>query len=62
MQCRYLRSGSYSAGIVYHDYVVDLIDGAPSKISDIYYQAQTMGIDIDDAIIEWGDWKDLSKV
>ena len=60
MQCRYLRSGNYSAGIVYHDCVVDLIDGAPSKITDIYYKAQTMGMDIDDAIIEWGDWRDLS--
>lgn len=62
MQCRYLRGSnySYSAGIVYHDYVIDLIDGAPSTIADIYYKAQTMGIDIDDAIIEWGDWRDLS--
>ena len=60
MQCRYLSGDKYKEGIVYQDFVIDLFSGAPYKLNDIYYAAQLNGVDIDDAIIEWGDWKDLS--
>lgn len=62
MQARYLYNDNYKECIVYQDFVIDLCSGAPIKIEDIYYQAQLNNIDIDDAIIEWGDWKDLSKI
>ena len=61
MQCKYIKDKVYRVGIVYHEYVIDLMSGAPFRIKDIYNEAQINNIDLDDAIIEWMDWKDLSK-
>ena len=62
MQCRYLKDDKYREGIIYQDFIIDLISGAPCKLNDVYYAAQLKGIDIDDAVIEWADWKDLSNI
>lgn len=61
MQVKYWRNKSYSEGIVYHDSIVDLMDGAPSKLGDILYMAKLQGISEDDAVVEWADWADLTK-
>ena len=61
MQVKYWRNGHYSEGIVYHNYIVDLIDGAPLKLVDVLYVANLRDISDDDAIIEWADWADLTK-
>lgn len=60
MQCRYLISGEYKEGIVYQDFVIDLFSGAPYKLNYIYAEAKINGVDEDDVVIEWADWKDLS--
>lgn len=62
MQCRYLSGDKYKEGIVYQDFVIDLYSGALCKLSYIYAEAKINGIDEDDAVIEWADWQDLSKV
>ena len=62
MQCRYLSGGKYKEGIVYQDFVIDLFSGAPLKLSQIYAEAKIKGVDLDDAVVEWGDWQDLSQV
>ena len=62
MQCRYLKDDRYREGIVYQDFIIDLISGAPYKLSWIYAEAKINGVDEDDAVIEWADWKDLSNI
>lgn len=62
MQVKYLRGSVYSEGIVYQNFIIDLIDGAPSTIKDVLYWAKTQNVSEDDAIIEWCDWKNLGKI
>ena len=61
MQCRYLSGDKYKEGIVYQNFVIDLYSGAPYKLNDIYAEAKINGVDLDDAVIEWADWQDLTQ-
>lgn len=61
MQLRFIRPGArvYSYGIGYHEYIIDVSNGDIFFTKDIY--ASTQLEDKELAIIEYGDWKDLSK-
>ena len=51
--CRYfIDKNSYSQGIVFHEWLVDLESGQFYLCREILRRAQNMGIDLDDAIIE----------
>lgn len=59
-QVRYWRPdiNSYSYGIAFKEHIVDVKDGAVFSIHCIFCNAPRPE---DDAIIEYCDWKDLSK-
>ena len=59
-QVRYWRPdiNSYSYGIAFKEHVVDVKDGT---VFSIYYVIDCAPCSEDDAIIEYCDWKDLSK-
>ena len=53
--CRYcIDKNGYSQGIVFHEWLVDLESGQSYLCRDILSRAQSMGIDLDEAIIERG--------
>ena len=58
-QVHYLRpdTGKESYGIAYHDFVTDIIDGTPFSIKQI----MTCAPSEDEAIVEYGEWYDLSS-
>lgn len=62
-QVRYWRpdKSEYSYGIVFQEHVVDVRDGAYFSIEFVLSMARTYNYEEDDAIIEYCDWKDLSK-
>lgn len=61
--CRYLISvNHYSRAIAFHEWLIDLENGAPHRCVDILHWAQDMGIDPDDAIIESAGWVDFSEI
>lgn len=59
-QVRYWRptTNAYSYGIAYREHIVDVKDGATFFTFVVISRAPCSE---DDAIIEYGDWKDLSK-
>lgn len=59
-QVRFQRPGerTYHCGIALHDYVIDAHDGAVFSTKEII---DDKAPDADSAIIEWGDWRDLSE-
>ena len=62
-QVRYWRPDrlAYSYGIVFQEHIVDVGDGAYFSIEFVLSMARAHNHDEDDAIIEYCDWKDLSK-
>lgn len=60
MQLRFIRPNiyEYHYGIGYHEFIIDVHDGAIFSTKQIIESAY---IDPDEAIIEYSDWKDLSK-
>lgn len=62
-QVRYWRPdiNSYSYGIAFQEHIVDVADGAYFSVEFVLSMARTYNYEDDDAIIEYCDWKDLSK-
>ena len=57
MQVKYLtENNTYACGIAYGEGIIDAATGVVTNTSIIIERAD----DPDDAIIEWGDWVDLS--
>ena len=50
----------HNKGIVFHEYFVDAANGVAWRIQDILMMARLIGINEDDAIIEYADWEDFS--
>lgn len=48
------------SGIVYHEFLIDLSTGRAYTCQEILQKARDNGIDLDDAIIEYDDWRPLS--
>ena len=48
-------------GIAYHDYIICGCCGVVLKIDDIIKDAEKAGIHFDDAVVEYGDWVDISS-
>lgn len=48
------RRQCMSFGIAFHEYIIQLSTGRPVRIQEILRNAQNNGIDLDDAIIEYG--------
>ena len=61
LQTRFYWAGAYHIGIIYQNFIIDLHDGTPYQINEVIYQASLNGVDEEDAIIEWGLWKDISS-
>ena len=63
MQVRYIDPGrAVKFGIVFHEFLIDLLTGRTYTCKEILRAAQRNGIDLDDAIIESSGWIDLSEV
>lgn len=63
MVCRYTIDGIvYRRAIVFHSWLVDLMDGKAYRTRKILRAAQRNGVDLDDAIIESFGWVDFSEI
>lgn len=51
----------WHGGIAYHDYIICGCSGAILKIDDIIKDAEKAGIHFEDAVVEYGDWVDISE-
>jgi hypothetical protein len=52
--------GYYRGGIAYHDFIICGCCGAVLKTDDVVAEAEKAGIHWDHAVIEYGEWVDLS--
>ena len=60
-QVQYFWDGTWSKGIAYCDFIIDLYSGKPRVIDSIYSEAEKMGISKDAAIVEKCEWIDFLK-
>ena len=60
-QVRFWWQGAYQQGIVFHEYIVGAKDGVFYPTKMILEKAKESGVSEDDAVIEYGDWRDLSS-
>ena len=60
-QVQYFLSDSWSKGIAFCDFIIDLYNGQPYLIDLIYREAEKMGISEEAAIVEKCEWIDFLK-
>lgn len=55
--CRYItQNRSYARGLLFHEFLIDLSTGRACTCQEVLRRGADMGIDLDEVIIESGDW------